>query len=56
MESIFFRNAEELNKKIDYFLAHPDQRESITHSLRARIRSECTLERFFSRVLGVITA
>ncbi len=56
VEPILFRNAEELNKKIDYFLAHPDERESITHSLRARVRSECTLERFFSRVLEVVSA
>jgi spore maturation protein CgeB len=52
VEAIFFRNADELNAKIEYFLPRRDERREIVHELRKTIERECTLERLFERVLA----
>lgn len=50
-ERIFFRDVDELNAKIEYYLAHPDEREEIVAILGEKIRQHCTLEALFDRVL-----
>jgi hypothetical protein len=52
VEAIFFRNADELNAKIEYFLPRRAERREIVHELRKTIERECTLERLFERVLA----
>jgi spore maturation protein CgeB len=52
IEAIFFRNADELNAKIEYFLSRRDERREVVHELRKTIERECTLERLFERVLA----
>jgi hypothetical protein len=52
VEAIFFRNADELNAKIEYFLPRRDERREIVHELRKTIERECRLERLFERVLA----
>ena len=37
--------------KIEYYLAHPGEREEITQILGEKIRRHCTLEALFDRVL-----
>jgi spore maturation protein CgeB len=51
VEAIFFRNADELNAKIEYFLPRREERREIVHELRKTIEQECTLDRLFERVL-----
>jgi spore maturation protein CgeB len=51
VEAIFFRNADELNAKIEYFLPRREERREIVHELRKTIEQKCTLERLFERVL-----
>lgn len=41
-EIICYQSTEELIEKVDYFLAHPDQREQLSESARARILKEHT--------------
>jgi len=50
-EKIFFRDVDELNAKIEYYLTHPEEREEITQILGEKIRRHCTLEALFDRVL-----
>jgi spore maturation protein CgeB len=52
IDAVFFRNADELNAKIEYFLPRRDERREIVHELRKTIERECTLERLFERVLA----
>ncbi len=54
VERIFFRNVEELNLKVDYYLAHPVERDEIVTELRSKIRRQCTLEALFERVIESI--
>lgn len=51
-EQIFFRSLDELNSKIEYYLAHPREREEIVGELGAKIRRRCTLEALFEQVLA----
>jgi spore maturation protein CgeB len=51
VERIFFRNADELNAKIEYYLARPLERAEIVSELRDRIRQKCTLKALFEQVL-----
>jgi spore maturation protein CgeB len=51
VKRIFFRNVEELNSKIDYYLSHPVERNEIVTELGLKIRQHCTLEALFERVL-----
>jgi Glycosyl transferases group 1 len=48
---IFFRDAEELNSKIEYYLAHPVEREEIVMELGLKIRQHCTLEALMRQVI-----
>jgi SAM-dependent methyltransferase len=52
IEAIFFRNADDLNAKVEYFLPRRDERREIVHELRKTIERECTPERLFERVLA----
>ena len=51
VDAIVFRDADELNAKIEYYLARPAERREIVHALRRTIVRECTLERLMERVL-----
>jgi hypothetical protein len=51
VETIFFRNADQLNSKVEYYLAHPHEREEIVSELRDKIRRKCTLKALFEQVL-----
>jgi Glycosyl transferases group 1 len=53
-ERIFFRDIDELNAKIEHYLAHPDEREEITQILGEKIRRHCTLDALFDRVLQAL--
>jgi hypothetical protein len=55
IEPVLFRNGEELNAKIEYFLDRPAERREILDVLRATVRRECTLEGLFDRVLRATT-
>jgi len=48
------RDVDELNVKIEYYLAHPDEREEITQILGEKIRRHCTLDALFDRVLQAL--
>lgn len=52
IETIFFRDADELNAKVEYFLARPQERREIVEMLRRVVERECTLTRLFERMLG----
>jgi SAM-dependent methyltransferase len=52
IDSVVFRNADEMNQKIEYFLDRPDERREIVADLRSVIERECTLERMYARVLA----
>jgi SAM-dependent methyltransferase len=52
VEAVFFRNGDELNAKVEYFLERPDERREIVETLRSRIEEECTLAGMFERVLA----
>lgn len=54
VEKIFFRNAEDLNAKIDYYLARPQERDEIVAELGQKIRQQCTLEGLFSQVVECV--
>jgi SAM-dependent methyltransferase len=51
IEAIVFRSAEELNSKIEYYLARPDERREITETLRRVVATRCTLGDLFARVI-----
>ena len=51
IEPVLFRNGEELNAKIEYFLDRPGERREIVEALRATVQRECTLDNLFDRVL-----
>lgn len=51
VDAIVFRDADELNAKIEYYLAHPRERHEIVESLRRTIVRKCTLERLLARVV-----
>ena len=53
IERVFFRNAEELREKVEYFLERPAERREITEALRETVVRECTLERLFEQVLSL---
>lgn len=51
-----FRNRNELIEKIDYYLAHPEERSAIAERCRARALSEHTYEKRLQEMLGHIYA
>jgi hypothetical protein len=56
IEPVLFRDAEELNSKIEHFLRRPNERREIVHGLRTVIQQECTLQRMYERVLAPYSA
>lgn len=56
VERIFFRNINELNEKIDYYLARPAEREEIVDTLRQKIQRECTVENVCGRIVATVMA
>jgi hypothetical protein len=54
-EKIFFRSLDELNSKIEYYLAHPREREEIVTELGVQIRRRCTLEALFEQVVARVS-
>lgn len=56
VERVFVHGPDELNAKIDHFLAHPDERREIVEELRATIEERCTLDALFARVLARLGA
>jgi SAM-dependent methyltransferase len=50
VERVFFRNADELAAKVDYFLANDDERREILDALRRTVRDRCTLDALFRHV------
>ncbi|HKB35266.1 MAG TPA: glycosyltransferase, partial [Gemmataceae bacterium] len=47
VEKIFFHSVEELNAKIDYYLAHAEERRALVEEFRETIARECTTRRLF---------
>jgi spore maturation protein CgeB len=52
VEAVFFRNAEELADKVEYFLQRPDERREILDALRTTVRDRCTLDALFEHVVA----
>jgi hypothetical protein len=53
-DSIFFRNSDELNAKIEYFLPRPDERRQISRELWRIAAQHCTLESMVGRIMKAI--
>ena len=51
VKRIFFRDAAELNHKIEYFLARPAERKEISDALRAKVQQECGIRECFEQIL-----
>jgi hypothetical protein len=51
VKKIFFRNVDELNEKIGYYLDRPSEREEIVDTLRRTIERRCTVRNLFGAVL-----
>jgi hypothetical protein len=51
VKRIFFHNAEELNSKIEYYLAHPLERGEIVAELSSKIRAHCTVKRLCEQMI-----
>jgi Glycosyl transferases group 1 len=51
IEKIFFRDADDLNAKIDYYLARPAERREIVEGLRATINDQCNIDNVASLIL-----
>jgi spore maturation protein CgeB len=52
IEAIVFRDGDELNAKIEYYLARPGERREIVETLRQTIEERCTLDRLFARLVA----
>lgn len=51
IEKIFFRDADDLNAKIEYYLARPAERREIVEGLRATIDDQCSIDRVATLIL-----
>jgi spore maturation protein CgeB len=51
VEEIFFRDADDLNAKIEYYLTRPTERREIVEGLRATIDDQCSIENLASLIL-----
>ncbi|HYZ93173.1 MAG TPA: glycosyltransferase [Actinomycetota bacterium] len=51
VEKIVFRSADDLNAKIEYYLARPAERREIVEGLRATIDERCSIEKLASLIL-----
>ena len=56
VEAIFFRDADELNEKIGYYLARPAERREIVASLRATIVERCSLHALYGEMIAAVTS
>ena len=52
IEAIVFRDVDELNAKIEYYLERPAERREIVATLRQTIEKRCTLEALWQGVLS----
>ena len=55
VEEIFFRNADELNDKIEYFLSRPRKRQEITEAMRERIVADGTVTSLFQTAISAVS-
>jgi spore maturation protein CgeB len=53
-EVVTFRSREELRDKVDYYLAHPEERQAISDRAYARAHREHTYEIRLQRMLGIL--
>lgn len=53
-QDIFFRDADELNAKIEYYLARPAKRAELVRHFQSVIAERCTLEGVLNRVLPLV--
>jgi spore maturation protein CgeB len=51
IEKIFFRNADDLNAKIESYLARPAERREIVEGLRATIDAQCSIDKLADLIL-----
>lgn len=51
IEKIFFRDSDDLNAKIEYYLARPAERREIVEGLRATIEDQCSVDKVASLIL-----
>ena len=51
VRAIMFDNVDELNAKVEYFLARPHERREIVETLRAVVEERCTTEAIMGRVI-----
>ena len=51
IEKIFFRNADDLNAKIEYYLTRPAERREIVEGLRATIDAQCSIDKLADLIL-----
>jgi hypothetical protein len=56
IEAIFFRDADELNAKIEYYLARPAERREIVAALRGVIDNRCRIDHLASLILRTAAA
>ncbi len=56
IDAIVFRDSDELNAKIEYYLARPEERREIVEGLRRTIEKRCTLGTLFESVLATLAA
>ena len=52
IERVFVRGVDELNEKIEHFLARPDERRELIAGFQETIRARCTLEPLLTRLLA----
>jgi hypothetical protein len=55
-DAFMYRNAEDLNEKISFYLTHPRERDAVTQAMQEQIRSRFTWKAFYARIMGDMTS